>query len=151
MSLQDRLLSDMKTAMRERDEVRLSVIRLLRSEIKNAEIESGSALTDEEIVEVVARDSKRRRDAIEQFRKGGRYELVEKELAELEVVLQYLPEQLDEIELAGIAQEVISELGATSSADKGRVMGALMQRVRGRADGKLVSRVVDELLARCSE
>ena len=146
MSLQERLVDDMKAAMKSGDALRVSVIRLLRSEIRNAEIAKGQPLTDDELVQVVARESKRRREAIEQFQKGGRADLVDKETAELHILSRYLPEQLDEGEIVGIAREVISELQAMSKADKGRVMGVMMQRVRGRADGKLVNRLVDSLL-----
>lgn len=150
MSLQERLIDDMKAALKAGDALRLSVIRLLRSELRNMEIAKGAPLTDDEIIQGVVREAKRRREAIEQFQKAGRADLVEKETAELKVLSQYLPEQLDEAEIVGIAQEVISELQATSKADKGKIMGALMQRVRGRADGRLVNQIVDRLLASSS-
>jgi len=150
VSLQERLIDDMKAALKAGDALRLSVIRLLRSELQNMEIAKGAPLTDDEIIQGVVREAKRRREAIEQFQKAGRADLVEKETAELKVLSQYLPEQLDEAEIVGIAQEVISELQATSKADKGKVMGALMQRVRGRADGRLVNQIVDRLLASSS-
>jgi len=146
MSLQERLVDDMKAAMKSGDALQVSVIRLLRSEIRNTEIAKREPLTEDELVQVVARESKRRREAIEQFQKGGRADLVDKETAELHILSCYLPEQLDEGEIVGIAREVISELQAMSKADKGRVMGVMMQRVRGRADGKLVNRLVDSLL-----
>jgi len=150
VSLQERLIDDMKAALKAGDALRLSVIRLLRSELRNMEIAKGAPLTDDEIIQGVVREAKRRREAIEQFQKAGRADLVEKEMAELKVLSQYLPEQLDEAEIVGIAQEVISELQATSKADKGKIMGALMQRVRGRADGRLVNQIVDRLLASSS-
>jgi len=150
VSLQERLIDDMKAALKAGDALRLSVIRLLRSELRNMEIAKGAPLTDDEVIQGVVREAKRRREAIEQFQKAGRADLVEKETAELKVLSQYLPEQLDEAEIVGIAQEVISELQATSKADKGKVMGALMQRVRGRADGRLVNQIVDRLLASSS-
>lgn len=146
MSLRIRLDEDMKTALKNKDSLQLSVIRLLRSELKNAEIAKGALLTEDEVVQVVAREAKKRRESIEQFAKGGRADLAEKEAAELKVLSKYLPEQLGDNEIAGIAQEVISELHATSKADKGKVMAALMPRVRGRADGKLVNQIVDRLL-----
>lgn len=150
MSLRIRLDEDMKTALKNKDSLQLSVIRLLRSELKNAEIAKGAPLTEDEVVQVVAREAKKRRESIEQFEKGGRADLAEKEAAELKILSEYLPEQLGENEIAGIAQEVISELHATSKADKGKVMAALMPRVRGRADGKLVNQIVDRLLERTS-
>ncbi len=146
MSLREKLVEDLKAAMRAGDTLKVAVIRLARSEIQNAEIAKARSLTDEELVEVLAREAKRRREAIEQFRKGGRTDLVDKEAAELRILEGYLPQQLSEAEITGIAQEVIAELHATCKADKGKVMSALMQRVRGRADGKLVSQVVDRML-----
>lgn len=151
MSLRDQLTEDMKAALKAGDSLKVSVIRLVKSEIRNTEIAKGQTLTDDDILQVISRETKRRREAIEQFTKGGRNDLVEKETAELEVLSQYLPQQLDEAEIAGIAREVISELHATSKADKGKVMSALMPRVRGRADGRLVSEVVDRLLESNSE
>lgn len=146
MSLHERLSQDLKTAMKTGDRLKVAVIRLARSEIQNVEIAKGRSLADEELIEVLVRESKRRREAIEQFRKAGRTELADKEAAELRILAEYLPQQLSEAEITGIAREVISELHATCKADKGKVMSALMQRVRARADGKLVSQVVDRML-----
>jgi len=146
MLLWEKLANDMKAAMKARDALRVSVIRLVRSEVRNAEIAKGAPLTEDEVIQVVAKEAKRRREAIEQFQKGNRADLVEKETAELQLLLQYLPEQLDQAEVVRIAREVISELQAASKSDKGKVMSVLMQRVRGRADGKLVSQIVDSLL-----
>jgi len=146
MSLRERLNEDMKAALKSGDALQLSVIRLLRSELRNAEIAKGEPLSEDEANQVVAKEVKKRRESIEQFQKGGRTDLVEKETTELNVLLRYLPQQLGEAEIAGIAQEVISELHVTSKADKGKVMSALMPRVRGRADGKLVNQIVDRLL-----
>ncbi len=146
MLLWEKLADDMKAAMKAGDALRVSVIRLVRSEVRNAEIAKGAPLTEDEVMQVVAKEAKRRREAIEQFRKGNRADLVEKETAELQILSQYLPEQLDQAEVVRIAREVISELQAASKSDKGKVMSVLMQRVRGRADGKLVSQIVDSLL-----
>ncbi|MCX6375255.1 MAG: GatB/YqeY domain-containing protein [Armatimonadetes bacterium] len=144
--LREQLDDDLKSAMKSRDALRLSVLRMLKSAAKYAEIERREPLTDDDVLQVVARECKRRRESIEQFEKGNRADLVAKESAELEILKRYLPEQLDETEVIGIAREVISELHAASKADKGKVMGALMQKVRGKADGRLVNRIVDELL-----
>jgi hypothetical protein len=146
MSLREKLESDLKSAMKAGDTLRVSVIRLARGEIRNLEIENGSALTEDEILQVLSRESKKRRESIDQYQKGGRADLVEKETAELRILAEYLPEQFDEGRVIDIAREVILELHAASKADKGKVMSAMMQRVRGRADGKLVSSVVDHLL-----
>lgn len=144
--LREKIDEELKSAMKSRDAVSVSTLRMLKSAMGYLEIEKGGTLTDDDILQVVSRECKRRRESIEQFGQGGRADLVEKETAELQILLRYLPEQLDEAELTGIAQEVISELNAASKSDKGRVMGALMQRVRGKADGKAVNRIVDQLL-----
>ncbi|MHB0912028.1 MAG: GatB/YqeY domain-containing protein [Armatimonadota bacterium] len=146
MTLRERLETDLKTAMKAGDSLTVSVIRLARSEIRNSEIEKGRPLTDEEILQVLTREGKKRRESISQYEKGGRPDLVEKEQAELRILSTYLPELLGEAEVTGITREVITELNATSKADKGRVMGAVMQKVRGRADGKMVNEIVDRLL-----
>lgn len=146
MLLWERLDAEMKTAMKAGDPMKVSVIRMVRSEVRNAEIAKGEPLTEEEMSQVPAREAKRRRESIEQFQKGNRSDLVEKETAALQILSQYMPEQLGEKEIVGIAREVISELHAASKSDKGRVMSAVIQRVRGKADGRLVSQVVDRLL-----
>ena len=146
MSMRERLSEDLKSAMKTGDTLRVSVIRLAMSEMRNTEISKGRARTEEESLEVFTREGKKRREAIEQYEKAGRADLSEKESAELRILEEYLPEQLEEAEITGIVQEVISELQAASKADKGRVMSALMPRFRGRADGKLVSQVVDRML-----
>jgi uncharacterized protein len=146
MSLADRLLEDTKMAMKARDELKVSTLRLARSAIKNSEIEKGRALTDEEILETLSRESKRRREAVESYEKAGRLELAEKERTELAILSEYLPQQLDETEIEKITREVAAEVGAVSPNDKGRLMGAIMPRLRGKADGKLVNLVVDRIL-----
>ena len=146
MALSEKLLDDMKTAMKERDELKVSTLRLARSTIKNTEIEKGRALTDDEIMEALARESKRRREAIEEYQRAGRMELADKEQRELVILSEYLPEQLGEAEIEKAVVETVAELGAVGMKDKGRVMSAIMPRLRGRADGKLVNQAVDKVL-----
>ena len=146
MALSEKLLDDMKTAMKERDELKVSTLRLARSTIKNTEIEKGRALTDDEIMEALARESKRRREAIEEYQRAGRMELADKERRELVILSEYLPEQLGEAEIEKAVAETVAELGAAGMKDKGRVMSAIMPRLRGRADGKLVNQAVDKVL-----
>jgi uncharacterized protein len=146
MSLAEQLLQDMNTAMKARDELKVSTLRLARSAVRNSEIDKGRLLTDEEIVETLSRESKKRREAVEEYRKAGRQELADKEQAEFAILSKYLPEQLDETEIEQIAREVAAELGAVGMKDKGRVMSAVMPRLRGRADGRLVNQVVDRIL-----
>jgi len=146
MALSEKLLDDMKTAMKARDELKVSTLRLARSTIKNTEIEKGRALTDDEIMEALARESKRRREAIEEYQRAGRMELADKEQRELVILSEYLPEQLGEAEIEKAVVETVAELGAVGMKDKGRVMSAIMPRLRGRADGKLVNQAVDKVL-----
>lgn len=146
MSQKDKLQENMKTAMKARDELRVSTIRLAISAVKNAEIDRGRELTDEEVTEVLAKEAKSRREAIEGAKQAGRADIAEKEGKELEVLTEFLPKQLGEDEIEQIVKEVVAEVGAVDMKDRGRVMSALMQRVRGRADGKLVSQVVERAL-----
>jgi len=147
MSLQDQLNSDMKDAMRAKDSLRLSTIRQLRSAIKNKEIAIGKSLDDEAIVGVITTQGKQRREAAQMYRENDRLELADKEEAELEILLAYLPAQLGEAELRTIITAVIAEVGASSPQDMGKVMGPIMAKTRGSADGKLVNQLVKELLA----
>lgn len=147
MGLREQLTDGMKEAMRARDEVRLSTIRLVRSAIKNKEIEAKRELDDQGICEVVASLGKQRRESIRMFGEAGRQDLVEKEERELAVLLGFLPRQLSREEITELASRVINECGAQGGKDMGRVMKAMMPHVTGRADGKLVSDVVKELLA----
>ncbi len=147
MSLQDLLTNDMKDAMRAKDSVRLTTIRQLRSAIKNKEIELGKSLDDEAIISVITTQGKQRREASQMYRENERLELAEKEDAELEILLAYLPAQLSEVEIRSIISAAIAETGATSPKDMGKVMGLVMAKTRGCADGKLVNQLVKELLA----
>lgn len=148
MSLKERLEEDQKAALRSGEQLRLSVLRLLRSAIHYAELERGGPLEDDDVLTVISRQVKQRRESIEEFRKGQRSDLVEKEEAELAVLQGYLPAQASGEELESIAQQVISEVGARGRQDMGKVMPQVMARLRGRADGRLVSQVVQDLLSR---
>ena len=142
MSLQDTLLEDMKSAMRQHDETTLSVIRMLRSAIKNAEIDRHGPLDDAGVISVIEKDVKRHRDSIEAFRKGNRPDLVAKEEAELQVLLSYLPQQMSREEVIAAARAAIAEVGAKSPTEMGKVMSVLAPRLKGKADGRLISQVV---------
>ncbi len=146
MSLTEKLQEDMKLAMKSRDASRLSTIRLLRSSVSYAQIDKGGELTDDEVLEVLSREAKRRREAIEAAEAGGRSDVADRERAELEIINEYLPKQLDEAEIEAIAREIAAEVGAGELKDRGKVMGPLMQRIRGRADGKLAGQVVERIL-----
>ena len=146
MSLRDRLIEEMKGAMKSRDDLRLSTIRLIRSAIKNREIELRREFEDSEIIEVIASMIKQRRESIRLFIQGGRTDLVEKEEKELAMLLDFLPPQLERAELEDLVLKTIAECGAQGSKDLGKVMKALTAQVSGRADGKLVAEVVREKL-----
>jgi uncharacterized protein YqeY len=146
MTLKEQFTEEMKQSMKSGDKLRLSTVRLLLSEIKNAEIRKKGDLTDEETLGIVAKEVRRRKEAIEGFEKGGRQDLVDKETLELGILQGYLPDQLSEEELRRIIKETIEEVGAASPADLGKVMGSLMPRVKGKADGKLVNQLTREML-----
>jgi len=147
MSLRDRLIEEMKGAMKSRDDLRLSTIRLIRSAIKNREIELRREFEDSEIIEVIASMIKQRRESIRLFIQGGRTDLVEKEEKELAMLLEFLPPQLERAELEDLVLKTIAECGAQGSKDLGKVMKALTSQVSGRADGKLVAEVVRDKLS----
>ena len=146
MSFKERLADDLKEAMRERDERRRSVLRMTISALHNAEIAAGRELDEGDELAVLGKEAKQRRDSIEEFRKAGRQDIVDKEEAELAILTAYLPQQVSRDEIAEAARQVIQETGASGARDIGKVMPALMQRFRGRADGKDVNEVVRELL-----
>lgn len=146
MSLQDQLAESLKAAMRAKDTLRLSVVRGIRTAIKNKEIELGKTLADEEIIGILSTLAKQRRESAVAFRSGGREDLAGKEEAELAILQEYLPQQLGEAELRDLIASTISAIGASGPAAMGRVMKELMPQTTGRADGKLVSQLVRELL-----
>ena len=146
MGLKDQLSADLKDALRARDEVRKRTIRMLLSAVKNAEIDRRGELDDRGTQAVVAKEVKLRRDAIAEFKKGNRQDLVHEEEAELNVLLTYMPEQLTEDEIAARARQVIAEVGATGPRDMGAVMKRLMPSIEGEADGQVISDVVKKLL-----
>ncbi|HEX5939341.1 MAG TPA: GatB/YqeY domain-containing protein [Dehalococcoidia bacterium] len=147
MELKERLNEDLRAAMRTKDEIRKSAIRMALSAIRYAEIARGEPLDDTGVQQVLAKEAKQRRESIEEFKKGGRTDLVNKEQAEIEALTPYLPEQIDEAAVQAMAQRIIAETGAASAADKGRVMPLLMKEISGRADGRLANEVVTRLLA----
>ena len=147
MALKDRIDADLKSAMREKDAARLSVVRMLKSAIKYREIEVMKPLDDAGIEAVVATEIKRRRDSVEQYRAGKREDLASKEEAEIAVLQGYLPQQLSAEEVAAKVDAAIAQSGAKGPKDMGAVMKLLMPEVQGRADGKVVSELVKQKLA----
>ncbi|MGB8953902.1 MAG: GatB/YqeY domain-containing protein [Tumebacillaceae bacterium] len=146
MSLTERLNNDMKQAMKDKDKVRLSVIRMVRTAIKNAEIDQQRTLSDDEVIAVLNREMKQRRDSLQAFESAGRQDLVEEVKQEIQVLIDYLPAQMSEDEVRAVVREVIAEVGAAGKSDMGKVMSALMPKVKGRADGKLVNQIVGQEL-----
>lgn len=146
-TLAQRLLDDLQQAVRAGDVTRRETLRFLRADIKNVEIERGRPLTDDEIVEVIRRQIRLRRDAIEQFAQGGRQDLVEREQAQIAVLQEYLPPQLSDEELLRLAREVAREVEAAGPRDMGRVMPVLRERVGSRAEGRAIAEAARQALA----
>lgn len=147
LTLTSRIESAMRDAMRARDEQRTSTLRMAMAAVHNQRIARGRDLTDEEVVDVLGKQVKQRRESIEMYRQAGRGDRAEAEEAEAAILTEFLPEQLGEAEIQELARAAIAETGASTPADMGRVMGALAPRTRGRADGRVVSDTVRRLLA----
>lgn len=148
-SLNERLIADMKEAMKQREagKIRLSTIRLLRAAQKEAEVARKRVLNDDEILELIVREVKKRKDAIPEYQKANRPDSIKQFEEEIAVLTTYLPEQMDEDALKSIIQDIINQTGASSAKDMGRVMQALLPQIRGRADSKAVSQMVKEMLS----
>ena len=147
MNFTEQLNNDLKTAMKAHYKLSLSVIRMIKSEILNAQGRVGHELNDEDFAAVINRAYKQRKESINEFQKGGRDDLVQETEAELKVVEKYMPEQLSDEELQTIISDVIAETGATSKADFGKVMSKLMPKVKGKADGSKVNEIVKNTLS----
>lgn len=142
-----KLQEEMKAAMKSGDKDRLSTIRMLISEIKKVQIDSKKELSDEEIISILQKYVKQRKEAYQQYLQAGREDLANKELKEIEVVQEFLPQPLSEEEISKIVEETIKEVGATSVKDMGKVVKAVMEKVKGRAEGAVVSKIVKEKLS----
>ncbi|HJX67933.1 MAG TPA: GatB/YqeY domain-containing protein [Candidatus Limnocylindrales bacterium] len=147
MSLRDRLDTELKAAMRSNDAVRRDALRMVLAAVQRAEKEGKHTLADDEMLGLLSRELKVRRESVEAFRGGGREDLVAKEEAAIAVVSEFMPQPLSEAELKGLVEQGIAETGAISPREMGKVMGWLSPRTRGRADGKQVSQLVTQLLA----
>jgi len=146
VTIQERLRDDLYTAMRGHDAVAKTAIRMVRAAVQNKEKEKGEEVSEEATVEILARMMRQYRESIDTFRQAGRDDLVDKEEAELAVVMRYLPEQLGTDEVLALAKQAATEVGASGPGDRGKVMGKLMPQLRGKADGSVVNTVVSELL-----
>jgi hypothetical protein len=148
MTLRDRLTEDMKQAMKDKEagKLKLSVIRMVRAAAKNIEIDRHRELDDNELLEVVAKEVKMRKDSLEEFRKANRPDLLAALEQEIAILMEYLPEQMTEAEVRSLVTQAVADAQASSPKDMGKVMALLMPKVKGRADGKLVNSLVKELL-----
>ncbi|HSH70663.1 MAG TPA: GatB/YqeY domain-containing protein [Deferrisomatales bacterium] len=146
-TLQERIDAAAVAAMKSREAVRLGTLRMVRAALKNREIDKRAPLEETDVLQVLGTQAKQRRESIEQYRAGGREELAAKEEAELAVLQEFLPRELDEHELRAAVVAAVTEVGAGGPRDMGRVMGVLMPRLQGRADGGAVNRLVREVLA----
>jgi uncharacterized protein len=151
MSIKEKILDDLKAAMKAKEADKLRVLRSLKSKILEKEISERkggeSTLSDEQVTEVLMKAAKQRKESIDQFEQGGRNDLAENEKKELSVIESYLPEMMSEDEVRSAVQEQIDKMGAATMADMGKVMGALMGRLKGKAEGSLISRIVKEELS----
>ena len=147
MSLEQQLFEDMKQAMKAKDKIRLETIRDVRAGIKNAFIKKGGELSDEEILQIISTASKKRRESIEQFKAVNREDRADIEYQELQILQSYLPKQLNEAEINDLLNSVFEEVKPESIKDMGKVMGRVMPKVKGIADGKLIQQLVKEKLS----
>ncbi len=147
MSVYDQLNSDLKDAMKARDKVRLGVIRGLKSQIMNAEVDNGNQkLTDDQINSVVMKEIKQQKESLAEFQKANRDDLAKDQAAKLKIAEEYAPKQLSEAEIEKVVTDTIDQLHAESMADFGKVMGAIMPKVKGQADGSIINKLVKKQL-----
>lgn len=147
MTLLNRLNNDIKVAMKAKDKETLSVLRMMKTSIQNEEIKKGDSLSPDEELTVLSREMKQRKDSLQEFKDAGRDDLVDKVSAEIKIVDRYMPEQLTEDELRSMIQSAIDETGASSMKDFGKVMGVVMPKTKGKADGQTVNSLVKASLA----
>ncbi|NTV89404.1 MAG: GatB/YqeY domain-containing protein [Clostridiales bacterium] len=146
MSLKERLLEDMKTAMKDKDAIRKNTVQMARAAVLQVEKDNRTTLDDDGVIDVIAKEVKRRRDSIPDYEKSGRTDLLEDLKKEIDVLLQYLPQQLTEEELEVIVRQAVQDTGASTAKDTGKIMQAVMPQVKGRADGKMINQIVKKLL-----
>lgn len=149
MSFREQLEADFKAALKEKNELKLSVVRMVKAALMNAEISSGGKGTfdDAKILDIIRKEAKKRNDSITAYEQGGRTDLAEKEKQELEILQNYLPQMMSEEEVKALVQKVIADLGTSGTTDFGKVMKEAVARAEGRADGKIISQIVKNLLS----
>ncbi|NLX61783.1 MAG: GatB/YqeY domain-containing protein [Tissierellia bacterium] len=146
MSMKERLMEDLKYSMKNKDTIRKNTITMIRAAIKQKEVDDKVELDDDGIIEIISKQLKEKKNAIEDFKKGQRQDLVEQTEKEMEILLEYLPKQLSEDEIREIVADTIKEVNATSMKDMGLVMKSVMPKIKGRADGNTVNKIVREIL-----
>ena len=146
MSLKERLLEDMKVAMRDKDIIRKNTVQMARSAVLQVEKDSRITLDDDGVLDIIAKEVKKRRDSLPEFEKSGRQDLIDNLKTEIDVLMQYLPEQLTEEELEVIVRQTVEETGVSSVKEMGKVMQAVMPKVKGRADGRMINQIVKKIL-----
>jgi uncharacterized protein YqeY len=147
MTIQEKILNDMKDAMKAGSKVMLETLRMIRSQLKNAAIARGGELEEADVIAVLTKEAKRRKESLEMYQKGGREDLADRESKEWDIITQYLPEALSDAEIEDIVNTAIKQSGAESMRDMGKVMGAVMPQIKGRADGKIVQEIVRKKLS----
>lgn len=146
MALKDQLMDDLKQSMKDKDNLKKSVITLIRSAIKQYEVDNRVEADDDKVIDTISKQLKQRRDSLVEFEKAQREDLVDQTKKEIDVLVSYLPEQMSAEEVKNIVVQTISETGASSVKDMGRLMAALMPKLKGKADGKLINEIAKELL-----
>lgn len=145
--LKEKLLQDLKNSMKEKNEIRKNAVQMVRAAILQVEKDNGITLEDDKITEIIAKEVKKRKDSLEDYKKGGRQDIVSQVEQEISILSEYLPEQLSKEEIQKIVSKIIEEVGATSTKDMGKVMKASKEKIGASADGKTINEVVKELLA----
>ena len=147
MSLKEQLMEDLKDAMKNKDELKKNTVTMIRAAIKQIEVDKRVELNDTEIIDIISKEAKKRKDALVEFEKAGRQDLIDQTNAELALIKTYLPEELSEEELTSIIEETIKEVGAETMKDMGKVMQAVKAKTAGRADGKTINEIVKAKLS----
>lgn len=148
MNLKEKIHSDLLAAMKEKNEIKLQALRLLKTAVMKFEVAGDKKIeaTDEQVLQIIGKEVKQRKDSVDAYKKGGRADLAKKEEDEMKILQTYLPAQMSEDELKQVVNQVIKQTGMTSKADFGKVMGAVMAQVKGKADGQMVNKLVGKLL-----
>lgn len=147
MSLKAQLLEDMKTAMKEKDVIRKNAIQMVRSAVLQVEKDKKTTLDDDGVIDVIAKEIKKRKDSLPDYERSGRQDLIDNLKGEIEVLMKYLPQQLSEEEIETIVKQAIKDTGASSARDIGKVMQAVMPKIKGRADGRIINQIARKCLS----